>query len=481
MASNVLIVDCDEYTTQKIDAYLKVLGFTTALTRNGQIGLATLRTQRPDLILLASDLKDMDPALFMERKNRMLEVEKTPVILLARDEKAARVKPQPKKGPIEAVGKPVMLGALKKKMLKLLNLQEQAGEKHLTAEVFIRDGIVVVELRGALVEHELVSLKYWILDTARSNQTLNKRFFIIIYELDGETLTQPLFDRLFQFVQFFPDLPKSNVKILTSDEGIRSSIAASKAAAGFEIVSNYIVGLDKLKALYLAQGDEEILVEFLVPNAALYKNVYDQHGRLVKGEGKSFNQEELQGLLKRGIRKLYYMRKAQVGHDSQIVENEDVDVVMDAIQVNGAVIPEGLKGLFQEQEAKKRFTVGVLIVNGDSGDLDSLFDFFTMKGFTASRAPSSKEALELTARSRFDYIIVDLDLDGGNGLNLVQSMKLHPSAKSAQFIITARNVKKENVDQAVHLGVRGFFKSPFDFDKLSGMITGKPERPSPSN
>ena len=126
-------------------------------------------------------------------------------------------------------------------------------------------------------------------------------------------------------------------------------------------------------------------------------------------------------------------------------------------------------------------------MNGNPGDLDSLFDFFTMKGFTASRAPSSKEALELASRNRYDYIIADLDLDGGNGLNLVQSMKLHPNTKSAQFIITARNVKKENVDQAVHLGVRGFFKSPFDFDRLSGMITGKPEitgtpeRASPSD
>jgi response regulator of citrate/malate metabolism len=78
-------------------------------------------------------------------------------------------------------------------------------------------------------------------------------------------------------------------------------------------------------------------------------------------------------------------------------------------------------------------------------------------------------------------------MDGGNGLNLVRSMKIHPNTKSTQFIITARNVKKENVDQAVHLGVRGFFKSPFDFDRLSGMIpikpetNGKPEPASPSD
>jgi CheY-like chemotaxis protein len=419
--------------------------------------------------------------MFIERKNRMLDTEKTPVILLVRGSKAPIVKTLTRKGPVETVNKPIMLEQLKKKAFALLNLQEPEGGKRLTAEVFIRDGIVVVELRGALVEHELVSLKYWILDTARSNQTLSKRFFFIIYGLEEETLTQFLFDKLFEFVNFFPDIPKSNVKILTSDERVRARIAASKKTVGFEVVNNYIEGLEKLKALYLAQGDEEIHVEFLVPNATLYKNVYDQHGRLVKAEGKSFSQEELQGLLKRGVKKLYYMRKAQVGNDSQIVEGEDVDVVMDAIQVTGAVIPDALQGLFQDQDAKKRFTVGVLVVNGNPDDLDSLFDFFTMIGFTASKASSSKEALGLASRNRYDYIIADLDLDGGNGLNLVRSMKLHPNAKSAQFIITARNVKKENVDQAVHLGVRGFFKSPFDFGRLSGMIKGKPERASLSD
>jgi DNA-binding response OmpR family regulator len=474
MGRNIFVVDCDEYTTQKIDEYFKVLGFTTSVTRSGQVGIAALRTQRPDLILLATDLRDMDPAMFIERKNRMLDVEKTPVILLVRGVKVPPVKAHPKKGPVEAVTKPIMLETLRKKAFTLLDLREPEGEKRLAAEVFIRDGIVVVELRGALVDHEIVSLKYWILDTARSNQTLSKRFFVIIYGLEEETLTQPLFDKLFEFVNFFPELPKSNVKILASDERIRASISASRTAAGFEVVNNYIEGLDRLKALYLAQGDEEIHVEFLVPNATLYKNVYDQHGRLVKEEGRSFSQGELQGLLKRGVKKLFYMRKVQVGNDSQIVEDEDVDVVMDAIRVTGAVIPEGLKGLFREQEAKERFTVDVLIVNGNPEDLVSLFDFFAMKGFTASKASSSKEALELASRGRFDYILVDLDLDGGNGLNLVRSMKLHPNTKSAQFIITAKNVKKENVDQAVHLGVRGFFKSPFDFDRLSGMITGKP-------
>lgn len=470
MPKSVLIINCDEYGTQKIDEYLKILGFNTTIAKNGQLGIAALRTQKPDVILLASDLQDTDPALFMERKNRMLDAEKIPVIVLAGTAKDIQVKSAVKKGIIDFVSMPVMLETLRKKILHHMKAADQTAENHLTAEVFIRDGIVVCELRGSLVLHELVALKYWILDTARSNQTLSKRFYIIIYNLDEPAFSQVLFDKLFDFVQFFPDLPKSNIKILASDQRIRESLKKSRIAGGFELVDNYIEGLDKLKALYLAQGDEEILVEFLVPNAALYKNAYDQHGRLVKQEGKSFSQEELQSLLKRGIKKLFYVRKAQIDKDSQISEDEDVDVVMDAIQVTGAVIPGGLKDLFMERENKRRLTMNVLVVNGSGDDLDALYGFFTMKGFTASKASSSKEALALTVKGRFDYILVDLDLDGGNGLNLVQSMKLIPSLKGTQFIITGKSVKKESVDRAIGLGIHAFLTSPFHFEKLSGMI-----------
>ena len=131
MERNILVVDCDEYATQKIDEYFKVLGFTTTVLRSGQGGIAALRTQRPDLILLATDLRDIDPAMFIERKNRMLDVEKTPVILLARSVKVPPFKAQPKKGPVDTVTKPIVLETLKKKAFALLDLKDlYPGSSH---------------------------------------------------------------------------------------------------------------------------------------------------------------------------------------------------------------------------------------------------------------------------------------------------------------------------------------------------------------
>ena len=48
MPKSVLIINCDEYATQKIDEYLKILGFATTIAKNGQLGIAALRTPKPD-------------------------------------------------------------------------------------------------------------------------------------------------------------------------------------------------------------------------------------------------------------------------------------------------------------------------------------------------------------------------------------------------------------------------------------------------
>jgi|GEM_PF-1888073 len=470
MEKNILLVDNNEYSLAKIEEYLKIFGFQVNSTKNGQYGLSTLRSQRPDLILISDTITDIDIEAFLERKKRMLGEEDAPVIVFIGTMKIIDVKRLIKAGADDKLVRPVVLEKLKNKVFQYLNLTPPSSNKHLLTEVFIREGIIIVEIRGSLVNEEIVALKYRILDTARTDQTLKKRFYIIIYSLEEENISHILLAKLFDFVFHFPQLPPTNVKILTSDQRIIELLKKSKVASDFEIVDNYIEGLNKLKSLYLENQEGEVLVEFLKPNVALYKNVYDKKGALIKEEGKSFTAEELQNLLQRGVRKLYYTRKAKVDADRQILENEDVDVVMDSIMVTGIMIPEELMDLGAVKESKKRFSVNILIVNSNEQERNSIYDFFVKKGFSTIGCKSSKEALETVKSNAFDYVIVDLELEIGSGLNLVRGLKSNPNTKNAHYILTSKMVKKESVEQAMKLGVQGFLKSPFNPEKLSQII-----------
>lgn len=470
MKINILIIDNDLYDAKKMEEYLNSMDFDTTTTKNGQFGLSSMRSKKPTLVLLSDRLTDINVETFLDRKSKMIGMESLPVIVLSQSGNVQTHKHFIKKGASDIITKPVVLERLRKKLLPLLNIPDVSSEKHLVSEVFMRDGIIIIEIGGFLVPHEIMSLKYVILDTARTDQTLTKRFYIIIYSLEQENIPQMYFDKLFDFISHFPGLPKTNVKILTSDEKIKKLLKNGKNTFEFEIVENYIEGLNKLKALYLSGGGGEILVEFLKPDILLYKNVYDNKGRLIKEEGKSFNRTELQKLLKMGIKKLYYTRTARVGEDKQISEDEDVDVVMDAIQVTGVVTPEDLTDLSLELKSDKKLLTNILIVNGSQQEQNTLYAFFKEKGFTVEKATNSKEAIEISARKNLHYILVDLNLDNGNGLNLVRSLKLQRTTKNARFILTGKNVTGDNVNKAIQLGVRGFLTSPFNPEKLSQII-----------
>lgn len=471
MGQIILLIDNDEYSTTKIEEYLDLFGFQITSTKNGQFGLSTLRSQKPDIILLSDGVTDIDIPAFLERKKKMMGVEDIPVIIFTKKTQLDYIKLLIQSGAKDTLTRPIVLERLQKKIFQHLHIPEKSGKQHLTTEVFIREGIIIIEIGGFLNHEEIIALKYRILDTARTDQTIRKRFYFILYNLEEENFSQILFNKLFAFISSFPRLPESNVKILTSNEIIMRMIKNSPVASKFEIVDNYIDGLNKLKSLYLVNEDNEVLVDFLKPNIALFKSVYDQKGILVKEEGSSFSSEEIQQLLRRGIKKLYYTRKAKVGSDKQILESEDVDVVMDSIKVSGIVVPQELTDLSVVDESKKQHGVHILIVNGNQKDLQVLKNFFAEKGFITSQANTSKDAIKYISTKSYEYIIIDIDLDNGNGLNLVKTLKLNPHTKQSNFIITGQIVTNESVEQAIHLGVRGFLKSPFDPAKLSKIIS----------
>ena len=470
MEKSILLIENDEYTTAKLEEYLGAFGFHLNATKNGQFALSILRSQRPDLILISDGVNDIAITAFLDRKRKMVGVEDIPTIVLTNKTQTEHIKSLIHYGARDTLSRPVILERLKKKIFQQLHIPEKTEDRHLTTEVFIREGIIIVELGGSIVNDELVSLKYRILDTARTDQTIKKRFYIIIYKLEEAHISQSYFDKLFDFISYYPRLPHNNVKILTSDPKIIGLIKNSGRASKFEIVNNYIEGLNKLKSLYLVNEENEVLVEFLKPNTALFKNVYDKKGTLIKEEGKSFSPDEIRHLLSKGIKKLYYTRKAKVGNDKQILENEDVDVVMDYIKVSGIVVPKELTDSSLVHESIKQHGINILIVNSNQDELNTLNKFFTSKGFITTGVTSSRSALENIRRIPYKYVIIDLDLDKGNGLNLVKTLKLSPNAKESNFIITGKFVKSESVEHAIQLGVQGFLKSPFDPEKLSKII-----------
>jgi DNA-binding response OmpR family regulator len=466
MSKSILIVENNDYVALKIAEYLRTAGYETSRAKSGQLGIGAIRSSPPDLILLSNVLNDLDTQAFLERMRNMVGKGKIPVFLITKKNGNVAKTAQHLDEIVDTIRKPVALDRLHLRISEYLQVPVTKDARHLTSEVYIRDGVIIVELRGHLTQLELVSLKYRILDIALADKTLTKRFYIIIYDLEKEGLSQDSFGKIFSFAAFFKDTPPDNFKVLTTSEHITQLIALDPVASHFEIVDNYVEGLNKLIALYLKEGEEEIRVEFLQPDSVLFKDVYDAKGNRIKERGKSFSQQELKAMQNRGIKSLYYTRKARVDTDRQIIADEDVDVVLDAIHLTGVMIPEQL----MDYESKKLLKINILIVNSDGEELESLSSFFSSHGFPVKESSSITEALKIATTTMFDFMVVDHELKDGRGLDLVRAIQKLDTLKSCSFIITGKSVQLDTVKEAISLGVSGFLKSPVDARKLEKLF-----------
>jgi response regulator of citrate/malate metabolism len=65
--------------------------------------------------------------------------------------------------------------------------------------------------------------------------------------------------------------------------------------------------------------------------------------------------------------------------------------------------------------------------------------------------------------------VIDLELEDGRGLDLVQSVV--DSGTRCGFTITGKKVLPQSVKEAIRLGVKGFLKSPIDLNRLDELFS----------
>jgi DNA-binding response OmpR family regulator len=80
-----------------------------------------------------------------------------------------------------------------------------------------------------------------------------------------------------------------------------------------------------------------------------------------------------------------------------------------------------------ERAARKANSHGlahhILFVDDDVPIRETLALYFKMKGIAVTTAETSREALELAKKVPFDLVILDLDLGGENGMQLLQTFR----------------------------------------------------------
>src|SRR5262245_4854590 len=105
----------------------------------------------------------------------------------------------------------------------------------------------------------------------------------------------------------------------------------------------------------------------------------------------------------------------------------------------------------------------LLVVDDHEPNRDVLSRRLAAKGFGVATAASGEEALSLMATTRFDLVLLDVEMPGMSGLDVLGRLReQHSQAELPVIIVTART-QGADIVEAFRLGANDYVTKPIDF------------------
>ncbi len=92
-------------------------------------------------------------------------------------------------------------------------------------------------------------------------------------------------------------------------------------------------------------------------------------------------------------------------------------------------------------------------------------------GYTnIEEAEDGAQAIEMLAKSPFDFVVSDWNMPNMTGLELLKAVRANPKTKHLPFLMVTAEADKEKIVEAVKAGVSSYVVKPFNAGTLKEKI-----------
>jgi twitching motility two-component system response regulator PilH len=108
---------------------------------------------------------------------------------------------------------------------------------------------------------------------------------------------------------------------------------------------------------------------------------------------------------------------------------------------------------------------------------DSLFQqklvatHLSSKGFVVVVAADALQAWMMTLRERPDAIVLDINMPGGTGIEVLKRLRMSIKTQHVPVIVASGNCEEEIEHMVEEFGVHEFLHKPIDLDKLCASLS----------
>lgn len=116
----------------------------------------------------------------------------------------------------------------------------------------------------------------------------------------------------------------------------------------------------------------------------------------------------------------------------------------------------------------------ILLVDDEAGFVDVMAKRLEKRGFEVAAAYSGNEAVQVMRRADFDIVVLDLKMEGMDGLEVLRIFKV--MAPELPVIILTGHGCLSSAEEGLKMGAADYISKPYDFEKLVEKIRSIAER-----
>jgi len=113
---------------------------------------------------------------------------------------------------------------------------------------------------------------------------------------------------------------------------------------------------------------------------------------------------------------------------------------------------------------KKADSIRILLVDDEQGFVDVLAKRLSRRKFDTSVAYNGSEAVQLLRRKDFDIAVLDLKMEGMDGLEVLKIFKV--MAPELPVIILTGHGCFSSAEEGIKIGAADYISKPYDFEQL---------------
>ena len=114
--------------------------------------------------------------------------------------------------------------------------------------------------------------------------------------------------------------------------------------------------------------------------------------------------------------------------------------------------------------------VSVLVVEDNPMNMELVAYLLKSNGMEVTQAFDGLEALEALNKSIFDLILLDIQLPGMDGMEILKRIKENPNLKQISVVALTAHAMQGDEDKFIDAGCIGYIPKPIDVSSFIGTV-----------